>query len=312
MLAFQAYLGYVFGPAQFLATANLQLQEARAALERVSALFDIVPEQNLDTGKAVEKLSGDIEFRNVSFSYDSRGEPVLKNISFHVHPEEHVAIVGPSGVAKTTLVSLILRFYRPTWGEVYFDGRPASEYKVGSLRQRIGYVSQSTLLLQGSIMENLCYGNLDASEEQVIGAARAAGIHDFICSLPHGYENNIGEKGVDLSEGQRQRLSIARALVKDPDILVLDEPTSALDCLTERSIFQSLPTLVRDKTLFVIAHQLSTIKNSHRILVLNESSLVAMGTHGSLMESNNYYRSLLAQQGTAADSGVLFQRQNNK
>jgi ABC-type multidrug transport system fused ATPase/permease subunit len=295
LLAFQAYLGYVFGPAQFLANANLQLQNARASLERVSALFDIVPEENMGTGKKVERLTGDIEFRNVSFSYDSR-EPVLKDFSFRIRPGEHVAIVGPSGVGKTTLLSLILRFYKPTAGEIYFDGRPASDYEVGSLRQRIGYVSQSPILLSGTILENLRYGNPDAREEQVFRAAGASGIHDFICSLKGGYESEIGERGVNLSEGQKQRLSIARALVKDPDILVLDEPTSALDSLTEKTIFQSLPPLVKDKTLFVVAHRLSTIRDSDRILLLNENRLLAIGTHQSLFETNDYYRSLVAYQ----------------
>jgi ABC-type multidrug transport system fused ATPase/permease subunit len=293
LIAFQAYLGYVFGPAQFLATANLELQNARASLERVSVLFDIVPEENTSTGKRVQQLTGEIEFKNVSFSYDSQ-EPVLKDVSFRIRPGEHVAIVGPSGVGKTTLLSLILRFYKPTAGEIYFDGRPASDYEVGSLRQRIGYVSQCPLVLSGTIMENLRYGNPDAPEQEVFRSARASGIHDFICNLKAGYESKIGERGVNLSEGQRQRLSIARALIKNPDILVLDEPTSALDSLMEKSIFQSLPSLVREKTLFVVAQRLSTIEDSDRIFLLNENRLVAVGAHSSLIETNDYYRSLVA------------------
>ena len=295
LFAFQAYLGYVFGPTRFLASANLQLQDARAALERVSALLDIMPEENTGTGEVVERLRGDIEFRDVTFSYNGH-EPVLQDVSFHIHHGEHVAIVGPSGVGKTTLLSLILRFYKPSSGKIYFDERPASDYETGALRRRIGYVSQETLLLSGSVMENLCYGNPEASRDEVIRAARTAEIHDFIGSLPEGYETAIGEKGINLSEGQKQRLSIARALVKNPDILVLDEPTAALDSLTERSVFQSLPALIRDKTLFVVAHRLSTIKNSDRILVLNENRLVAAGTHHSLLETNADYRSLITHQ----------------
>jgi ABC-type multidrug transport system fused ATPase/permease subunit len=295
LLAFTAYLAYVFGPAQFLASANLQLQSARAALERVSALYDIIPEERMVDATKVERLTGEIEFKNISFAYDAR-EPVLNDVSFRIQPGERVAIVGPSGVGKTTLLSLILRFYQPNTGEIYFDGQPAQDYELGSLRQRLGYVAQSTLLLSGSIKENLRFGNPDASDEEVTRAVKVAGIHDFIVSLPAGYETEIGEEGVKLSEGQKQRLALARAIVKDPDILVLDEPTSALDSQTEKTIFQSLPSYTEGKTLFVVAHRLSTIMNSDRIFLLDQNRLIAIGTHESLMQSNDYYRSMVSHQ----------------
>lgn len=295
LTAFQAYLGYVYGPAMALASTNLQMQNALASLARVSALYSIVPEQKEGVGEKIERLKGEVEFKDATFSYDGR-ESVLEDLSFHVEAGEHIAIVGPSGVGKTTLISLILHLYQPTKGDLFFDGRPASVYELSSLRQRIGYVPQSSLLLSGTILENLRYGNLEADEAHVIQAAQTAGIHDFIVGLPGGYQALVGESGVNLSEGQKQRLAIARALIKDPDILILDEPTSALDSLTENSFIEALKSMTRGKTVFLIAHRLSTVKNVNRILVLNEKRLVAIGSHSELMDACEYYRTLVANQ----------------
>jgi ABC-type multidrug transport system fused ATPase/permease subunit len=292
LLAFQLYIGYVYGPAQFIATANIRLQQALASLERVSALLDIVPEENIKSGKKIKKLKGEIEFKDVTFAYGGK-EEVLSDVSFKVKPGDRLAVVGPSGVGKTTLISLILNFYKPDKGEILFDKIPASEYNLKDLRRRIGYVSQNPTILSGTVMENLKYGNEKASEDAVIKAAKTAGIDKFINKLPEKYDEKLGEKGVNMSEGQRQRLSLARALVRDPDILILDEPTSALDKIIEREIFDLLPEYIKSKTLILISHRPSTIKSASRTLFLNEKKLIAWGTHEKLIKENSDYRSLM-------------------
>jgi ABC-type multidrug transport system fused ATPase/permease subunit len=292
LLAFQAYLAYVFGPAQFLASSNLQFQKALAALERVASLFDIVPEEDGEKGRHVDRLEGHIELKNVSFGYNGY-EPVLRDVSLHIPAGERLAVVGPSGIGKTTLLSLMLRFYNTTVGEIYFDGQPASDYNIGSLRRRIGYASQKPRILSGTVLENLRYGAPDEGRESVFQAAKIASIHDEIEKLPHKYETLIGPKGLNLSEGQNQRLAIARALVKNPDILILDEPTAALDSETEKSIFDALPAMVNGKTILVASHRLSTIRQADRILLLNENGIAETGTHESFLKSSDYYRSLV-------------------
>ncbi len=276
LLAFQAYLAYVFGPAQFLSSVNLQLQRARAALERVSALFDVVPEEMREDGLRVQSLRGDIEFRNVSFAYGNP-VPVLDDVSFRVHAGETVAVMGASGVGKTTLISLLLGFYLPTAGRVLFDGKPVEAYALKSLRRRLGYVPQNPRLVTGNILENLRLGAPEASMGEILKATRAAAVHETVLSLAAGYHTRVGEGGASLSEGQRQRLALARALVTDPDILILDEPTSALDTKTEQTLLGALSSWRRGKTLVVVTHRQSTADLCDRVLRLDE--------HGRLDET---------------------------
>lgn len=292
LLAFQSYIGYVYGPAQFLATANLDFQNSMASLERVSALMDIVPEDNLEGGKKVEHLKGSIEFRDVIFSYGG-GEKVFEDISFNIEPGEWVGIAGPSGVGKTSLISLIMNFYKPDSGEIFFDGIPTSELNLKYLRDRIGYVSQNPTILSSTVKKNLKYGNEDASDEDVKKAVRISGIDEFINSLPGKYNEKLGEKGVNLSEGQRQRLSLARALVRDPDILILDEPTSSLDRKIEHEIFDSLPKVLKNKTLILISHRPSTLKVTSKVIFLSDNRIAGVAKYNKLLSDSAEFRNLM-------------------
>lgn len=291
LLVALAYLGFVYGPLAGIAGTIATLQQALASGRRVREAFSLATE--VDDGRITAPLRGRIEFEDVAFAYDR--EPVLKGISFSAEPGELVALVGPSGSGKTTLVSLIPRFYDPVSGRITIDGLDSRSYRLSSLRHQIAIVQQEVIVLAGSIRENLRYGSLDADDAAIERAARAAHAHDFIMRQEHGYDTELAEAGVGLSGGEKQRLSIARAFLKNAPILILDEPTAALDTLSERLVFAAVEELRHNRTTFVIAHRLSTVRAADRILVLEAGRIVAEGTHETLLESSALYRELAAQ-----------------
>lgn len=293
LLVVIAYLGAVYGPLSTIAHTTGMLQQAVASSRRVRAVFALTPEI-LDAEDAIDasNVTGDIRFESVRFSYGDR--PILDGISFVARPGEMVALVGLTGAGKTTLASLIPRFYEPTSGHVRVDGHDVSEYRLRSLRQRIALVAQDPVLFGGTVADNIRYGRLDATDAEVEAAARAAHAHDFVMRLPHGYQTSIAQAGASLSGGERQRLAIARAILKDAPILILDEPTSALDAISEAAVFDALRRLRQGRTTLVIAHRLSTIRDADRILVLHDGRVLSQGTHRELLESNELYRRMCA------------------
>jgi ATP-binding cassette, subfamily B, bacterial len=294
LLVIVAYLAAVYGPLSAIAHTAGNLQQARVSARRVRETLAL-PAEVLDQEGAIDAASvkGHIVFEDVRFSYDE-SRPILDGISFEARPGELVALVGLTGAGKTTIASLIPRFFDPTSGRVLIDGVDVSRYGLRSLRERIGTVPQEPILFSGTIGDNIRYGRLDATDEEVAAAARVAHVDHFIRRLPEGYRTSLAQAGGTLSGGERQRLGIARAVLKDAPILILDEPTSSLDAISEEAVFQALRALRAGRTILVIAHRLSTIRDANRILVLHEGKLIAQGTHDELLESNELYRRMCA------------------
>ncbi|HND21971.1 MAG TPA: ATP-binding cassette domain-containing protein, partial [Acidobacteriota bacterium] len=275
-----------------------EFNQTLGASQRVVELFQTIPEiKDAPDARQVSPVQGFVEFRDVTFAYPTRPDvTVLQNLTITANSGEIIALVGPSGAGKTTVISLLPRFFDVNAGSILVDGIPVTQWKLKELRTNIGIVPQETTLFSGTIRENIAYGRLDATSEEIERAAQASNAHEFIMSFPDGYETVVGERGVKLSGGQRQRIAIARALLKNPRILILDEATSSLDSESEGLVQDALETLMEGRTTFVIAHRLSTVRRADRILVLNEGRIVESGSHQELIEQNGLYQKLYTMQ----------------
>ena len=289
LIAFLVYAVNISNPVKRLGNVYGNIQRAVAAADRVFEVLDTLPEvQDAPDAKPLPPVEGRVTFEDVTFEYRS-GEPALRNMSIDVAPGQVLAIVGPSGAGKSTIANLIPRFYDPQAGRICIDGVDIRDVTVASLREQLAMVPQDTILFSASIYENILYGRLDATREEVMAAAQASNAHNFILQLPDGYETQIGERGCQLSGGQRQRIAIARAILKNPRILILDEATSALDAESERLVQDALDKLMVGRTTFVIAHRLSTIQRADRILVLEKGRVVECGAHADLLDAGGLY-----------------------
>lgn len=281
-----------------------QYQNGVTGFSRFIEIMDLKPEEEKENAINLDHVVGSIDFKDISFAYDhSKG--VLNHISLHVEAGKKLALVGPSGGGKTTICHLIPNFYKATSGQILIDGVDINDITFESLRKNIGIVQQDVFLFNGSIKENILYGKLDATEEEIVLAAKRANIHDYVMTLPHGYDTQIGERGVKLSGGQKQRLSIARVFLKNPSILILDEATSALDNTTEILIQQALDELCKGRTTLVVAHRLSTIKTADEIVVISGGKIIEEGTHEELINKKGAYEKLYSLQFRDSDKGLL-------
>lgn len=292
--AFILYMAMLLKPINRFISLFEQLQNGMTGFARFCEIMDCEDEPEAENAIELSGVKGDIRFENVSFSYPTgdTGKGVLKNLSIDIERGKTVALVGPSGGGKTTLCNLIPRFYELDEGAIYIDGKNIQDIKRQSLRQSIGTVAQDVFLFSGTVRENIAYGKLDATDEEIVSAAKRANIHDYIMSLEKGYDTTVGERGINLSGGQKQRISIARVFLKNPPILILDEATSALDNVTEMQIQSALDELAKDRTVIVVAHRLSTIQNADEILVMTAEGIAERGNHQELLDKNGIYADL--------------------
>lgn len=293
LLTYVLCVGILIDPIQRLVNFARLYQEGITGFSRFMDMLEVEPDIQ-DSTDVIElaHVQGNVEFRGVSFKYKEDHDYILKHISLNIKVGEYIALVGSSGVGKTTLCSLIPRFYEISEGEILIDGKNIKDISLHSLRRNIGVVQQDVYLFAGTILENIRYGKRNASKEEIIEAAKKANAHDFIMALPNGYQTDVGQRGVKLSGGQKQRLSIARVFLKDPPIIIFDEATSALDNESEKAVQDSLEQLASNRTTLVIAHRLSTVRNAQRIVVLTDNGIDEQGTHAELLALDGTYANL--------------------